>query len=177
MLSLPIPTERMPMSFALVLFAVAVVQKPPPVVHTPSLARPPYTLGWMLPPGMRVYSAQEAVMGAADRSAGLLGEFAFVVRATGWKNGKLYLNSEHDYRDPRNLSIAIEPEVAQRIVGEVAKDARQNLVGRIVVVRGMARTTRIDFTDEASKPSGKYYFQTQVSVGRPEQLRWVVDLP
>ena len=165
------------MSFALVLFAAAMVQKPPPVVHTPSLARPPYTLGWMLPSGMRVYSAPEAVIGAADRSTGLIGEFAFVVRATGWDNGKLYLNSEHDYRDPRNLSIAIEPGVAKQIVGQAAKDSQQNFVGRIVVVRGMARTTRIDLTDEADRPSGKYYFQTQVSVGRPQQLRWVNDLP
>ena len=165
------------MSFALVLFAAAMVQKPPPVVHAPSLARPPYTLGWMLPPGMRVYSAPEAVMGAADRSKGLIGEFAFVVRATGWDNGKLYLNSEQDYRDPRNLSIAIEPDVASRMVGGAAKDAQQSYVGRIVVVRGLARTTRIEFIDQADKPSGKYYYQTQVSVGRPEQLRWVDDLP
>jgi len=143
---------------------------PPPIVAISGSRE----FSWRLPPGQRVYSASEAVLGAANRpGGGLLGEFVFVVRATGWDGGRFYLNSEADYRDPRNLSIVIEPDVARQLTARAGPDGQQNFVGRIVMARGMARTTRIDFTIDYGKPSGKYYFQTHVSVGRPEQLRMI----
>lgn len=165
------------MSLMLSILAAAAAQVP----ASPQINPPPIIavtgsrdFAWRLPPGQRVYSASEAVLGAANRpGGGLLGEFVFVVRATGWDGGRLYLNSETDYRDPRNLSIVIEPDVARQLTARPGADGQQNFVGRIVVARGMARTTRIDFTIDYGKPSGKYYFQTQVSVGRAEQLRMI----
>lgn len=163
------------MSFILLILAAAA-----PTILPPPMIAPPITLSggrnvlWQVAPGQRVYSASEAVLGAANRpGGGLPGEFAFIVRATGWDGGRLYLNSEADYRDPRNLSIVLEPAVARQLTARPGNDGQQNFVGRIVVVRGMARMTRIDFTIDGGRPSGKYYFQTQVSVGRSEQVRLV----
>lgn len=163
------------MSLTLLILAAAAAQLSPlPQIKPMVVQSDSRYVSWRLPPGQRVYSASEAVLGAANRpGGGLLGEFVFVVRATGWDGGQLYLNSEWDYRDPRNLSIAIEPDVARQLVGKRGNDGQQNFVGRIVVVRGMAKTTRIEFTVDNGKPSGKYYFQTHVSVGRVEQLRLV----
>nr|WP_235889000.1 hypothetical protein [Glacieibacterium frigidum] len=115
-----------------------------------------------LTPMQAVFAAANAAPHATS------GVFEFKVRATGRDGDRLYLNSEADYRDQRNLSIAILPdaqgELEQRY-GPLAK----GLIGRTISVRGAARRVRINFTDGGA-PTGKYYYQTHVVVGTPSQI-------
>ena len=39
----------------------------------------------------------------------------FKVKATGNKEGHVFLNTQYDYRDPRNITIVIPPEVASEL--------------------------------------------------------------
>lgn len=120
------------------------------------------------PTALRLSPAQ-AVMNAAEMPAGVGGVFEMVVRATGRQGPYLYLNSEADYRDPRNLSIVIAPAeeraLADRLGGSVEEIVRK----KVIAVRGTARKTRIDFMADG-RPTGKYYFQTHLNLQSARDL-------
>lgn len=116
-------------------------------------APPPQTAPEYLTPS-------QAVIGAAESRSGIEGLFVLTVRASG-RQRILYLNSERDYRDPRNLSIDIEPLVEKRLAERLKGPVEQMLRGKRIVVRGTARKTRIDFM-RYGRPSGKYYYQTHL---------------
>src|SRR5690606_32596351 len=99
---------------------------------------------------------------AAAPRTGVTGVFVMTVKATGRTN-KLHLNSEADYRDPRNLSIAVMPRATEDLEAILQAPAEVALEGKRILVSGTARRTRIDFV-VGGKPSGKYYYQTHVRV-------------
>ena len=118
-------------------------------------------------PGM---TAPQAVIAAADAAPrGVAGNFALIVRRAEMVGPRLFLNSEEDYRDQRNLSIAIDPRALRGLRQRLGPDLKSALLGRDIRVRGLARRTRIDFTTNG-RPTGKYYFQTHVAVTNPIQI-------
>jgi hypothetical protein len=118
-------------------------------------------------PGMR---APQAVIAAADAAPrGVPGNFALVVRRAEMVGARLFLNSEADYRDQRNLSIAIQPHALPILRQRLGKDVGEALVNKDIRVRGVARRVRIGFFNNG-KPTGKYYFQTHVVVDSAEQI-------
>ena len=119
-------------------------------------------------PQLRLSPAQ-AVINAAEMPAGVGGVFELVVRASGRQSNLLYLNSEADYRDPRNLSIVVtstEERALEQRLGAPVQDAVRN---KLIAVRGVARKTRIDFIADG-KPTGKYYFQTHLNLRSARDL-------
>jgi hypothetical protein len=91
------------------------------------------------------------------------------VRAAGRAEGKLFLNSELDYRDPRNLSIAIVPIVEAALVQRFGDNPETYLIGKTIAVRGTAKKTRVVFT-AGGRPTDKYYFQTHVRLLAADDL-------
>ncbi|SFO26096.1 hypothetical protein [Sphingomonas sp. OK281] len=113
-------------------------------------------------------------MVAIERAAGLApggypGIFVMTVRASGTQGSSLYLNSERDYRDPRNLSLEVRPIAQAQLEARLGAPAGTALQGRTIRVDGEARRVRIDFTTDG-RPTGKYYYQTHVVIARGEQL-------
>lgn len=108
---------------------------------------------------------------AAGPKKGIEGVFALRVRGSGLDRGVLYLNSEADYRDPRNLSISLSPAAQAGLRQQLGGDPAQRLQRRPILVRGIARTVRIDFTSADGQRSGKYYYQTHVRVDDAAQLQ------
>lgn len=119
--------------------------------------------GTWIDPSMAVQLA------AAAQGRQVEGVFAFRVRAADFAD-RLFLNSEADYRDQRNLTVAIDAPAAAAWLQQLGLEDAGQLVGRRVQVQGGARRVRIDFTI-GTRPSGKYYYQTQVWVSDPAQLR------
>lgn len=114
-----------------------------------------------------------AVMAAADAAPrGFRGTFGFKVVRAEMVGPRLFLNSYPDYRDQRNLSVAIQAPALAELKRRYGADLRAAFLGRIIEVDGLARRQRIDFTT-SGRPSGKYYFQTHVGVTRPDQIRIV----
>jgi len=102
---------------------------------------------------------------------GIAGEFAFEIQAVGEQNGRLYLNSEKDYRDRNNLTIAMPRLVGQWLAGKNDLAAIQKaLVGHRIVVRGVAQRVQIDLIDQSGKRTDKYYYQIHVTVSDPHQI-------
>ena len=127
------------------------------------------------PPGDRpeyvepqVYSAEEAVRTVAD--AGYLqGQFAFIVRGGGRDGQRIFLNSERDYRDAGTLTVVVRGAALDRLTEQLGGPPEQRLIGRTVVVDGVAQRVRIDITGNG-RPTGDFYFQTHVVAERPDQV-------
>lgn len=117
---------------------------------------------------LRLTPAQ-AVINAAETPAGVSGVFEMVVRSTGREGGKLFLNSELDYRDPRNLTIVVSASVEQALEGRLGAPVESAVAKRAIAVRGTARKTKIVFVSDG-RVSGKYYFQTHLTVGSARDL-------
>ena len=134
---------------------------------TATVAAPP-TLASELGP-------REAIFAAADAApAPVAGLFVLEVRAGGRQRGRIFLNSELDYRDQRNLTIRLEPRAAAALERELGMPPEDFFIGKSIRVRGEARRVRIDFLD-SGQPSGLYYYQTHVPVIDPAEIEIVEE--
>lgn len=118
----------------------------------------------------RVYSSREAIAAAAEAEGhGVPGLFHMQVRNTGRDRGRLFLNSELDYRDQRSLNIAVSPQAAVALARRFANHPDSFFRGRTIQVRGEAVRTRITFYSQG-RDTGLYYYQTHVEVTHPDQI-------
>jgi hypothetical protein len=118
----------------------------------------------------RSITPEKAVIAAAKAAPdGVPGTFKMTVRAVGHENHRVFFNSEVDYRDQRNPTIAMNEEVEKALEAKIGAVSEQAFVGRRIFVRGVAQRVRIDFTD-GGRPTGKYYYQTHVVVTTPVQV-------
>ena len=108
-------------------------------------------------------------LAAASTRHGVTGVFAMTVKATG-KIDRIYLNSELDYRDQRNLSIAIEPEAAKALALALGAPPEFALKGKQILVAGTARRVKIGFLADGVF-TDSYYYQTHVAVTNPLQIQ------
>lgn len=112
---------------------------------------------------------QQAVMLAAANAPGTVsGVFDMHVKATGKKNGLIYLNSEDDYRDQRNVSVAVTPDAARQLAEKWGL-ALESIKGKHILVSGDAARTTIYFYSDGRR-SDKYYYQTQIRVADAGQI-------
>lgn len=120
----------------------------------------------------RVCSAAEAVSEVAlSPTSGLAGQFAFIVRGWGRDGGRIFLNSQADYRDAGTLTVALSGPAADALAGQTGGSLDQ-LVGRTIVATGVARRVRINLTYNG-RATEYFYFQTHVPVSRANDLRVV----
>jgi len=121
-------------------------------------------------PGQAWIMPEEAVLMAANAAPeGVVGTFSMKVRATGSQNAMSYLNSELDYRDQRNLTVAFNSGVAQQLRERLGSDPLNALNGTDILVRGTAFRVKIVFFCNG-RASDNYYYQTQVNVSDADQI-------
>ena len=108
-------------------------------------------------------AAEAAPKGALVRSQ-------FMVQATGAEGDLIYLNSERDYRDQRNLTVVITPTAAKTLSEAYGPDLRITLQGRSVTATGVAKRVTVWFT-VLGRRTDKYYYQTQLVVSDPRQIQ------
>lgn len=114
-----------------------------------------------------------AVMMAAATAPGAIGgTILMTVRASATTGGVLYLNSEADYRDVRNVSVAVPAGVTKQLAARWGSAPGRFLQDRRIRVRGYAQRVRIAFLANG-RATGKYYYQTHVVLQSPQQI----DLP
>jgi hypothetical protein len=114
----------------------------------------------------------QAIQAAASVAPRVPGVFEIHVVASGRQSGNIYLNSEKDYRDQRNLTIAIHPRAFDGLRARFGGDPDAALAGMIIRVAGEARRVTIVFIDNG-RPASKYYYQTHVDVVRADQIQIV----
>lgn len=107
---------------------------------------------------------------AAEEEGRATGLYVMKVQASGRDGGRLFLNSEADYRDARNLSLVFVPEVESAFKRKHGSAPDEFLKGKDIVVLGTARQVKVYFTNRGV-PSDKYYYQTHVNVAKPDYIR------
>jgi len=122
--------------------------------------------------GTTPYEAIQLAAAAAPRS--VPGPFLVRIQAIGTDSGYTYFNTELDYRDQRNLSLALTPAAVSALELRLGTDLRTGLIGKQLLVNGDARRVRIVFLANG-RPSGKYYYQTHVHVSDARQIVIVPD--
>lgn len=65
---------------------------------------------------------------AASAPNGVDGEYVLKVQASGRDRSALYLNTELDYRDQRNITVSIKPKVARELFEKYNRDPRSENV-------------------------------------------------
>lgn len=113
----------------------------------------------------------QAIFLAADaQGAPVAGNFVLQVNNVA-RSRRVYLNSERDYRDQRNVSVVMTQAVAADVERALGQPLEAALEGQCaLVVDGQARRTRVDFS-YAGRPSGKYYYRTQITVRDASQVQ------
>lgn len=115
-------------------------------------------------------SPRDAIVAAADAAPGeVRGVFLLQVVEANRDQGRVFLNSELDYRDQRNLTIVIGPAAARALLQRHGSAPEAYFKGHAILVNGSARRVRIDFLANG-RPTGKYYYQTHVQVTDPRQI-------
>jgi len=116
----------------------------------------------------------QAIEKAAEAAPkGIKGFFELHVKATGKPHGVVFLNSELDYRDPRNISIAIHPKVIKPFKKKYGSIPDNYLKNKKIIVYGEARRVKISFGCNGEKNENEYYYQTHVRVGSLSQIHIV----
>ncbi|MFL6764067.1 MAG: hypothetical protein ACJ8FO_02590, partial [Sphingomicrobium sp.] len=153
--------------------ASASVPVPPPIVSVtrPTIVLPAPTPRLAISRGMVRLYPEEAVMKAASAAPGFISAvFDFTVRGAAQVGPDFFLNSEEDYRDQRNISAVLGPDVQRQLRNSFGDDLSKHFVGRHLLVLGPAKRVQIDFIGDDGIRSGKYYYQTHVAVVDPRQL-------
>lgn len=116
----------------------------------------------------------EIIRSAAQSAPkGVKGEYLLRIKATGKQGALLYLNTETDYRDQRNVTVALSSNVIAQLKTLYDVTPEQFFTGKKIRVKGDAQRVRIDFMNAEHKPSGKYYFQTHIDVSHISQIELV----
>ncbi len=119
----------------------------------------------------QLITPRQAIERAADAApAGVDGVFDVNVRATGHQDGIIYLNSENDYRDQRNLTVDIPPAAAAALQAKYGESPETFFKGKHLAVTGQAKRVTIWFSCHGVQTE-KYYYQTHVEVADPSQLQ------
>lgn len=114
--------------------------------------------------------AADAVRAAnVEPARAIPGTFVMTVQAIGGENGRVFLNSERNYRNQNCLTVVLAPGVAEQLALQQGVEVA-GLLHRRLSVRGQAQRVRIQFRDGQGQVSSKYYYQTHLKVDDPGQI-------
>ena len=125
--------------------------------------------------------AAEAIRVAeANAPAPVPGRFLLPVQASGKDHGVLYLNTEPDYRSPKNISIEVLPDVGKKLGKRLAGKPGELLRGKSVLVTGEVRRVPIYLASRANDrrirnrlPPQPAYYQTHIFLRSADDLQLV----
>jgi hypothetical protein len=107
---------------------------------------------------------------AAVPDVGITSTFILTVKRTDKVGHQYFLDSEPDYRDQRNLSIAVSQEAANDLQKQLGTPFGTALKGKQILVMGTAKRVKIAF-EVHGQPTGKFYYQTHVVVDKASQIK------
>jgi len=103
---------------------------------------------------------------------GVQGTFKFLIKASGIRRDRVYLNTELDYRDRRAITISVAPNIVTEFTSKYGSTPDNYFVDKTIEVTGEAKRVKIYFISKGRMTS-KYYFQTHIDVSSVEQIKVV----
>lgn len=121
-----------------------------------------------------LYSDTMEVIRSAAASApkGVKGEYILNVKASGSDRSGIYLNTELDYRDQRNITVALGPKVALQLYKNYEQNPKTFFIGKSIKINGEAKRAKIYFYSKGERTE-KYYYQTHIKVQDISQIEVV----
>jgi hypothetical protein len=120
-----------------------------------------------------VLEAADAVKAVEEApSEGVRGQFVLTVKAIGSTDARTFFNSELDYRDQTNLTVAMSKQMAQQVEKRLNVPL-MDIKNRRIIVSGVAKRVRVIILLENGQATGKYYYQTHVKVDQATQLEFL----
>lgn len=101
---------------------------------------------------------------------GIKGTFQLSIKASGIERNIIYLNTELDYRDRRNITVAIHPRLISALTKKYGNSPDNYLIDKTIEVTGKAKRIKIYFFSNG-KRTKKYYFQTHISLKYLDQIK------
>lgn len=98
------------------------------------------------------------------------GTFQIPIKATGSQSGFVYLNSNVDYREPTNITLALAPSTIKAFTKTYNLSPDLYFKNKVVEVRGQVERIKI-YKYKNGKRTKKYYFQTHIRVTSIDQIR------
>jgi hypothetical protein len=86
---------------------------------------------------------------------GVRGTFRLPIKAAGIKSGAIFLNTELDYRDRRNISAALDPKIINALTKEYGASPDSYFLGKTIEITGEANRMRINFSSNSRVTSLK----------------------
>src|SRR5690242_6846981 len=145
---------------ALVLVAAGACNAPPDQVAQSSAAEA----------GDGVAPREALVAAAASPKDGAEGVFEFRVASVGGGRGRIFLNSEADYRDPANLSVMLRPADVKQMEKALGGPLAKTLVEKNVSVTGTAKQVKINVYGPDRKKTGETRTQTRIVVASADSI-------
>ena len=116
-------------------------------------------------------NVMEIIRQAAEAGGeGVKGEYTIKIKAAGKSQRALYLNTEADYRDPRNVSVSIHPRAFKAFRKKYGDEAQDFFVGKKIKVEGEARRIAVQLTQGTETSRPLYYYQTHIHVFKSSQI-------
>lgn len=100
---------------------------------------------------------------------GLKGKFVLSLKNSGKQSGRIFLNTQDDYRDRRNITVTLEPSFQQQFKAQFDEDIRSYYQDKTIRVNGEAKRMKIWFFANGKRTT-KYYFQTHIIVSDLNQI-------
>jgi hypothetical protein len=104
---------------------------------------------------------------------GIKGTFQLPIKASGNRRDVVYLNTEKDYRDRRNITVAIHPKLIEEFTKKYGESPDSYFIDKTIEVTGEVKRMKIFFYSKG-KITKKYYFQTHVRVASLSQIRVLI---
>lgn len=100
---------------------------------------------------------------------GIKGTFQLFIKATGIKRNIVYLNTELDYRDRRNITIALHPKLVNAFIAKYGVSPEEYFINKNIQVKGEAKQVKIWLISDGRR-TDKYYYQIHIRVISIDQL-------
>lgn len=101
---------------------------------------------------------------------GVKGTFQFSIKAAAIEKGIVYLNTELDYRDRRNVTVALHSKTITAFRKKYGASPEVFFINKNIEVVGEAKQVKIWFLSNGKK-TDKYYFQTHIRVNSIKQIK------
>ena len=116
-------------------------------------------------------TARDAIeLSEAAAPEGVSGIYSLLIKQHGYQRDTLYLNTQSDYRDRRNVSLAVPKQVQEQFIELHKKTIEQAVLNKSILVYGKAHREKIWFFKQG-KRSEKYYFQTHINITDATQIK------
>ncbi|WP_286133513.1 hypothetical protein [Colwellia sp. UCD-KL20] len=94
---------------------------------------------------------------------GIIGTFTLPIKASAIQRRNLYLNTEVDYRDRRNITVAISPKLIPAFTKKYGSSPERYFINKTVSVTGEAKRMKIYFFFNDKKNSKILFSNTYSS--------------